>query len=153
VRVRLSDSRLFVRKVVSVFALAFALLPLVSLKTDIPALTYVGSLIVLHVGVVIVYVYRVRFRELDPDWRSLTARLLALGFVIYLLFAFSKFAVDASIGVLAAQLFVLSVLHAAVLVLLMARIEYPPSTSPVGALSDEGSTRGAMTTVEPRARA
>ena len=152
-RVRLSDSRLFVRKVVSVFALAFALLPLVSLKTDIPALTYVGSLIVLHVGVVIVYVYRVRFRELDPDWRSLTARLLALGFVIYLLFAFSKFAVDASIGVLAAQLFVLSVLHAAVLVLLMARIEYPPSTSPAGALSDEGSTLGAMTTVEPRARA
>jgi len=149
VRVRLVDSKLFVRKVVSVFALAFALLPLVELKSDIPALTYVTALLALHVFVVVVYFYRVRFRELDPDWRSLTARLFALGFVIYLLYAFSKFAVNASVGELAAQLFVLSVLHAVVLVLLMARIEYPSAAS-ASALAEDSSLGGAMATVEPR---
>lgn len=149
--VRLADTRLFVRKVVSVFALAFVLLPLVALKSDVPALAYVGGLIVLHAFVVVVYFYRVRFRELDPDWRSLTARIFALGFVVYLLYAFSKFAEGASMRELALQLFALSVLHAVVLVLLMARIEYPiePPASP-----DEGSTLGSSpTAVEPQARA
>lgn len=129
-RARLVDARLFVVKTVSVFVLSLALVPLVALKQELPVLLYAGGLVVLHIFVVGIYVYRVRFRDLDPDWRSLVARVLALAVVTYLLFAGSSFAPDASLVTLTMQMVAVSVLHTLVLVLLMVRIE-PRRASPL----------------------
>ena len=74
----LSDSGLFVKKTVAVFVLSFALIPLVDVKGELPALLYAGALVILHVFVMGIYLYRVRFRELDADVRSLLARVLAV---------------------------------------------------------------------------
>lgn len=144
-QLRLTDSRLFVRKTVSVFVLALALVPLVSLKTDLPASLYVGGLALLHVFVVAVYFYRVRVRELDPDWRSLTIRLLALVFVVYMLYALSSFEAGASLSSLTWQMIVLSVLHTAALLLLMVRVDYTRQATPD---ATEREPRGVVATAE-----
>ena len=122
-RLRLSEPRLFVIKTVSVFALAFALVPLLAMKQELSAQLYAGSLVVLHVFVLGVYFYRVRFRELDPDARSLIARVLALVVVVYLLSAVSAFDQEAPLTTLALQMLGISILHMAVLLLLMVRVE------------------------------
>ncbi len=123
-RVELTDSALFITKTVTVFAVSFALLPLVDLKSDIPAMLYVVSLVVLHLFVLAIYLYRVRVRELDPDARSVVARLLAVAVVVYLLFAVSSFEEGAPLSTLALQMLGLSVLHTAMLALLMVRVRY-----------------------------
>lgn len=123
-RIRIVEPSLFVRKTLSVFVLAFALLPLISLKSQVPALAYIGALVVLHIGVLGVYFYRVRFRELDPDWRSLVARVAGLGLMVYLLLLVSKFDAEAPMSTLAMQMGVVSVLHTLVLLFLMARVDY-----------------------------
>jgi hypothetical protein len=124
-QLRLTNTRLFIRKTVSVFVLALALVPLVSLKSDVPSLAYAAGLVLLHVLVVVVYFYRVRVRELDPDWRSLTVRVLALIFVGYMLYALSSFDSESSLATLGWQMFVLSVLHTLALLLLMVRVGLP----------------------------
>jgi tellurite resistance protein TehA-like permease len=128
-RVQLADTALFIQKTVTVFAVSFALLPLVGLKSDIPATLYVVSLVVLHLFVLAIYLYRVRFRELDPDARSLVARLLAVAVVVYLLFAVSSFEEGAPRSTLASQMLGLSVLHTAMLALLMVRVRYAERTA------------------------
>ncbi len=124
-RVELADSTLFIQKTVTVFVASFALLPLVGFKSDIPAMLYVVSLVVLHLFVLAIYLYRVRVRELDPDARSVIARLLAVAVVVYLLFAVSSFEEGAPRSTLALQMLGLSVLHTVMLALLMVRVRYP----------------------------
>ncbi len=123
-RVELTDTALFIRKTVTVFAVSFALLPLVGFKSDIPAMAYAVALVVLHLFVLAAYLYRVRVRELDPDARSLIARLLAVAVVVYLLFAVASLEQGSSRSSLALQMLGLSVLHTAMLTLLMARVRY-----------------------------
>ncbi len=118
----LSDSGLFVKKTVAVFVLSFALIPLVDVKGELPALLYAGALVILHVFVMGIYLYRVRFRELDADVRSLLARVLALVVVTYLLFAVSSFEEGSRLSTLALQMLGLSALHTVMLVLLMGRV-------------------------------
>ena len=122
-RLHLPDRALFVRKTATVFVLAFVLVPLVDLKHQLPALIYAGALVALHVVVLGVYLYRVRFRELDADWRSLVARVMALVLVTYLLSAVSGFEEGTPQSWLAAQMFGISMLHTSVLALLMVRVE------------------------------
>lgn len=129
-RISLTDRSLFLGKTLVVFVVSFALLPLVELKHDLPALLYAGALIVLHILVLAVYLYRVRFRELDSNVRSLAARILALVVVSYLLIAVSSFEEGASLSTLAWQMLGVSVLHTAVLALLMVRVTFErPSTA------------------------
>ncbi len=120
--IELVDRSLFVKKTVSVFVLSFLLIPLVSLKSDVPVLVYAGALVVLHIFVLIAYFYRVKVRELDSNARSLAARVVALIVVSYLLYVGSSFDDDASYVSLAIQMFAVSVLHTAILLLLTARI-------------------------------
>lgn len=124
-RVELTEPALFIQKTVTVFVVSFALIPLVGFKSDIPAMLYVVSLVVLHLFVLAIYLYRVRIRELDPDARSVIARLLAVAVVVYLLFAVSSFEEGAPRSTLALQMLGLSVLHTAMLALLMVRVRYP----------------------------
>jgi len=138
VQIRLVQPRLFFRKTAVTGAATFALLPLISLKSDIPALAYLIGLVLLHIVVLGLYVYRVSFRDLDGDFRSLVARVLALGVVTYLLLAFSSFQADASRAELFAQLVFVGLLHTIMLLLLMVRVrlggDMPPEASalPVG---------------------
>ncbi len=122
-RLSIEDPRLFAVKTVSVFALAFALLPLVSVKDGLPATLYAGGLVLLHVVILGVYLYRVRFQDLDSDRRSLIARLVALAVMTYLLMVVSSFDPDSSMGTLALQMLAVSVVHMGVLLLFMVRVE------------------------------
>ena len=117
----LSNPRLFLVKTSSVFALSFALVPLLQWKDDLPALVYTGSLVALHVFVLGIYLYRVRFRDLDPDRRSLIARVLGLAITVYLLSATSTFDADSSLPRLATQMLGVSLVHMLILALLMVR--------------------------------
>ena len=124
-QLRLVEPRLFLRKTASVFVLAFVLIPLVGMRSELPALLYAGTLVLLHIFVLVIYLYRVRFRELDPDWRSLSARVLALVAVTYLLSAVSRFEAGSPLSQLMLQMLGLSVLHTVMLALLMVRVERP----------------------------
>ena len=122
-RARLIEPRLFLVKTASVFLLSLALVPLVAMKQQLPAMLYAGGLVILHIFVLAAYLYRVRFGDLDPDRRSLVARIVALAVVSYLLFAASVFEPGTPIWPMTVQMLGVSVLHTAVLVLLMVRIE------------------------------
>lgn len=122
-RAHLTDPRLFAVKTASVFVVSLALVPLVSLKQSLPVLLYAGGLVVLHVAVLVAYFYRVRFRELDPDRRSLVARVVALAAMTYLLYVASSFEAGTPLWWLTAQMLALSLLHTVVLLLLMVRLE------------------------------
>ncbi len=120
-------------KVLTEFVAAFALLPLISEKARIPSLLYVGFLLALHLVVLVAYVYRVRFRDLNPDWRTLGARLVGVAVVIYFLVLVSDFRAGQSVARIAWTLTVISVLHAVVTALLMLRVELPGAPSPAAA--------------------
>lgn len=144
VRIELLNRTLFIRKTIAVFAASFLLLPLLELRSAVPALLYVAALVVLHIIVLIVYVFRVPMRELATSWRGLAARILGLAVVSYLLVLFSRFEDDASRAALAAQLLMVAILHAIVLLLLSARLIRPGEASPA---PDPGPERR---TAEPR---
>ena len=129
----LSNPRLFMVKATSVFVLSFALVPLLQWKDDLPALLYTGSLVALHVFILGIYLYRVRFRDLDPDRRSLVARIPGLGITVYLLSATSASDADSSIPQLTLQMLGVSLVHMLILALLMVRAVpagHAVSTSP-----------------------
>jgi hypothetical protein len=118
----LSNPKLFVTKTAMVFVLSFALIPLLQGKSDLPAMAYAGSMVVLHVFILAVYLYRVKFRDLDPDRRSLVARILGLGITTYLLSMTSSFNADSSTIRLSLQMLAVSVVHMGILALLMVRV-------------------------------
>ena len=120
---RLDEPRLFLIKTLSVLVLSYALLPILAIKGSIPAYLYVGLMIVIHIFVLAIYVYRVRFRELDASYRSLIARLIALGVVTYLLIVVSRFEDESSWTRLALQMLGVTVFHALLLALIMFRVE------------------------------
>lgn len=117
----LLNPRLFVSKTAMVFVLSFALIPLLQWKNGIPALAYVGSMVVLHVFILGIYFYRVQFRDLDPDKRSLIARIMGLAITTYLLSTTSSFSAESSSTQLAAQMLAVSLVHMGILALLMVR--------------------------------
>ena len=126
----LSNPRLFLSKTVMVFALSFALIPLLQWKSDLPALAYSGSMVALHVFILGIYLYRVRFRDLDPDRRSLVARILGLAITTYLLSTTSSFSGESSVATLALQMLAVSLVHMGILALLMVRVIPAAGTQP-----------------------
>lgn len=131
-RLSMTSWPLFIKKTVAVFALSLLVVPLVGMKGGFPATAYLGGLVVLHVFVLAIYFYRIRFRELDHDLRSLIARVAALVFVGYLLLVVSDFDESTPRSTLVIQMLVVSVLHTAVLLLLMVRIARPDQAPAVG---------------------
>ncbi len=124
---------LFVRKTLSVFALAFLLVPLLTIKGGIPAMVYAFGLVLLHIAILGVYFYKVRFGELDPDRRSLAARVIGLVLTTYLLMVTSGFSEDDSVALVTAKMFGVSVVHMVMLLLLMVRVELPVPREPAEA--------------------
>ncbi|TAJ17626.1 MAG: hypothetical protein EPO65_10775 [Dehalococcoidia bacterium] len=129
----LNNPGLFAVKTATVFVLSFALIPLLGWKDDVPALVYTGSMVALHVVILVVYLFRVRFRDLDPDRRSLIARVLGLAITTYLLSATSSFNPESSTRQLALQMLAVSLVHMGILALLMVRIAPAESEAPAPA--------------------
>jgi hypothetical protein len=148
-RFTLVDRRLFIRKTAIATAAAYLLLPLTAFRTDVPAAICLGALVVLHIFVLGIYLYRVRVSELDPDLRSLVARVAALVVVVYLLYAVSGLGAGASTSTMFLQATAASVLHAVVLGLLMTRMDYTPPQRSVPSRSTEAvSVAEAVVTAE-----
>ena len=122
VTLHLEEPNIFLGKALSVLVLSIALLPILALKSNIPAILYVGALVVIHILVLAIYFYRVRFRELDPNFRSLFARIIALAVVTYLLVIVSRFEPDSSWLTLSYQMLGITIFHALLLVLIMVRV-------------------------------
>lgn len=142
VRIELLDRPLFIRKTVAVFASSFVLLPLLEFRSEVPALLYAAALVVLHVIVLIVYLFRVPMRELASSWRGVAVRVLALAVVLYLLVLLSRFDENASQATLAVQLFFVAVLHAVVLLLISARLARESESPSTAAASAEPRVPG-----------
>jgi hypothetical protein len=123
VHVTMTDWALFAKKTAAVFALSLLLVPLVEMKGGVPGVVYMVGLVAVHLFVLVIYFYRVRFRELDPDPRSLLARVGALIFMVYLLTVASNFDEATPMSTLLLQMLGVSVLHAIVLALLMVRVD------------------------------
>ena len=154
VRIELLDRTLFVRKTVSVFAASLVLLPLLEFRSALPALLYALGLVVLHVIVLIIYLYRVPVRQLASSWRGVAVRVLALAVVLYLLVLLSSFDEDASRTTLGLQLLAVAVLHAVVLLLISARLDRSGGRSvPAAGAPDSGATdSGATDSRAPESR-
>jgi low temperature requirement protein LtrA len=122
-QLRLLEPRLFLWKAASVVLLSAALFPVLAIRDGIPATIYAGALVVLHIAILLIYFYRVKFRELDPDFRALALRVLALIVVSYLLVIVSRFDPDGPKSTLVMQLLAITAFHAILLALVMIRVE------------------------------
>jgi len=115
---------LFMKKVMLVVAGSFSLLPLIMYKSKLSGIVFAICLILIHVVVLVVYLYKVKFRELDVDRSSLGGRLLGLTVTIWLLTVVSGWTEGtSSIIMLELQMVVLSIVHASVLAFLMVAVE------------------------------
>ena len=122
-RLVLLDPRLFVKKAVLVVAGSYALIPLLASKSTMSAGLYVALLLLIHVGVLVVYCWRVKLRSLDMERVSLGARVLGLLVVTWLLSAVSGWQDHDNLWKLSAQMLVLCVVHTVALALLMVAVE------------------------------
>ena len=121
-RLVLLKPELFLRKVVLVFVASYALLPLLAYKNSLPGALYVSLLILIHVGVLFLYLYRVTFQDLDVDRLSLGGRILGLVVVTWLLTVVSGWQDRTHVGILAIQMLVLCLVHTVMLALLMVAV-------------------------------
>lgn len=116
---------LFLRKTVLIVLASYALLPLLLYKSSLPGALYVSLLVLIHVLVLVVYLYGIRFGELDVDRLSLGGRILGLGVTIWLLTVVSGWEQehDHNLEILAAQMLVLCLVHTIVLAFLMVAVQ------------------------------
>ena len=122
-RLVLLDPILFAKKTALVFAASYLLIPLIAEKADMPVWIYASLLVLIHVGVLIIYLYRVKLRSLDMDRISLGARVLGLGFTTWLLFAVSGWQDREDLVKLSWQMLALCAVHTVLLALLMVAVE------------------------------
>jgi len=143
------NARLFVSKTLFVWAASFAFIPLIALNNSgrITAVAYATILIALHVLFVVIYFWRVSCRELDPNWRSLAARVLGLLASVYLLYVVAG-SLPENLGLLAIDLMGLCLVHTLILLLLTVKVDGAASSSkrlratqqlPPHAINDDGA--------------
>ena len=125
--VRLLEPRLFLQKLAVIVLASFAFLPLMAAHEagHVSALVYAAVLIVLHVSFIIIYLWRVRYRELDGgDCRSLSARVIGLVACVMLLWLVAKVMTgyEVSLWMLALEILGLCAVHTLILALLMVRV-------------------------------
>ena len=125
--VRLASPRLFLTKTAVIVVASYAFIPLIALHNAgrISAIAYASILVALHVAFIVIYLYRVRWRELDGgDRRSIAARVLGLCACVYLLFLVAGHLAD-GLGLLAIELLGLCAVHTVILALLMTSVRLP----------------------------
>jgi hypothetical protein len=84
-RLVLQQPRLFAQKCAMVIGASIALIPLLLIQSSLPGALYASLLVVIHVAVLVVYLWRVSYFSLDPNRTALAMRTLGLGFSIWLL--------------------------------------------------------------------
>ncbi|KAJ1638135.1 hypothetical protein T492DRAFT_1140196 [Pavlovales sp. CCMP2436] len=134
-----TDWPLFLKKSLFVVVLSYSLVPLIAFKHKLPAAMFALGLVVLHVLILVVYLWRVRIRQLDPDWRAFGARLMAIGVASYLLDLATKLEGGTDVLQLCANMAVLCAAHCLVLALLTVRVvraDQPLSTEPLIVVGD-----------------
>jgi len=118
------NPRLFVLKSLFVWAASFAFIPLMALNNEgrISAVAYASILVALHVLFLVIYFWRVPFRDLDRNWRSLAARCLGLFASVYLLYLVAG-SLSSNLGLLAIDLVGLCMVHTLILTLLTVKVD------------------------------
>lgn len=132
---------LFIKKVLFVFVLTFALVPLIGLKSRIPKLAYTLFLVGLHVFILFVYFYRVKLRKLDADWKSVLARLMGLALTIAMLLVAAENEQDTKLLPELLLMLAICSIHTVVLLLLMVRVRYTKSESQVRLINESADSQ------------
>ena len=76
---------LFMKKLTVLVVGTFLLIPLVYYKLQVPAMIYVGILVILHILFLYIYAMRTPWKELMQHKAEFAVRVVAVGFFIYLL--------------------------------------------------------------------
>lgn len=121
-KIELTNKKLFFVKTAVIFLATYAFIPIMALHNDghLTSLTYAVILVALHIAFLAIYVWRVKFRELDPNNASLAARILGLITCVGLL-ALVAGQLEDDLGRLAIELMGLCAVHTLILGLLMTR--------------------------------
>ena len=119
----LQDPTLFLAKNLFIWVATFAFIPLIAADQAgrISSLIYAVLLVALHVVFIVVYFWRVQFRSLDANRRSLAARVVGLLACVYLLYVVAGHLPE-RLGMLALMLVGLCVVHSFILALLSVRV-------------------------------
>jgi hypothetical protein len=127
-QIRLTNPKLFLQKTLVIVLASYAFIPLIALHNggEISALIFALILVILHLAFIIIYIYKVKFRELDGDRRSLIMRILGLIVCVGLLVLVAEFLPD-KLWLLAIELLGLCLVHTFILCLLMVEVRLPGS--------------------------
>lgn len=118
----LIDKKLFVRKLVMLLGFSAGIIPLLLYKNYFGAALYVILLLLLHLYFLVVYLWRVRWKELLNNKLGFVIRAAAILFFTYLLSLLRSGEEIASVIVF---LCISVSIHIALLLLLMVRVERP----------------------------
>lgn len=142
----IGEPRLFLKKTAVIILASYAFIPLIAANQagHLSAVAYGTVLVALHLFFIAVYAYRVQFRKLDADWRSLALRVIGLLACAWLLYVVAGH-MPSSLGLLAVELLGLCAVHTLVLALLMVEVRFPPAGRPAeeAAPGGEGGSAGA----------
>lgn len=133
-RLIIIDKALFVRKLFMLLAFSAGLVPLLMNKNRVGIALYVTVLLLLHAYVLVVYLWRVSWREFLRSKRQFMVRLSAILFFSYLL---SKLRFDEHISSVIVLLCISVFLHIMILLLLMVKMEPALSYEPASDAPDD----------------
>jgi hypothetical protein len=123
-KIVISDPKLFYKKCLVLFISTVVLIPLIQYKYLIPAMLYVGGLLILHLFFFYMYLVRVPWREFSRNKSALMLRVFSVLFLIYIL-TILKLQGD-SIKIII-NLIGIFVVHVLILLFLMViRLEFSP---------------------------
>ena len=120
----LPDKPLFFKKTLVIVLASYLFLPLMGLHDDgeITSLAYATILVSLHLFFLLIYFYRVRYKDLEADSSSRTFRVLGLVFCVILLLLVAG-NLDNDLKMLAVELIALCAVHTVILAFLMVKVE------------------------------
>jgi hypothetical protein len=136
-------------KTLLIIFLTYALVPLIVLQNSIPKYLFTASFVFIHIVVLAVYMYGVRYQSLDVEWKSLGVRLLGLAFAIALLILVSSSAWKHSIIRLVLLMLVLCSIHLFILMLLLVRVCPVVVPVEVASLTSAGTTTREFNSAAP----
>lgn len=120
---KLISPELFIKKLALLCLATLLLVPLVYYKLEIPAMSYLVILIVIHLIFLFLYLFKVEWRSLTPNKITFILRLAAVIFFAYIL-AILKLVGEPLFVLL--NLAVAFVVHALILFFLMIKLEKQP---------------------------
>ena len=123
-RLELVSPRTFLFKNLFIFAATYAFIPIIGEHDEgrIAGMTYALILVGLHLLFIVVYFWKVKFGQLDPDKKTLCARVVGLIFCLLLLMLVAGNLSDGDLSMLSVELLGLCAVHSLILALLSIRV-------------------------------